>query len=164
MERRMRWKLHVRREAGEKPETTSKAYLSLFKQPVLVWVRDGKIDRKTFVQQANISTVSSMSPAERAKQDAAKITVNMLSKFDPNKEIRYNGEFIQDFASQIVEDNERGSFIDRNGQLSVQGLERVQNALLELAYQAGGVSFSADKTGRNDCSRLFSAGKSVQRR
>ena len=30
MERRMRWKPHVRCEAGEKPETTSKAYLSLF--------------------------------------------------------------------------------------------------------------------------------------
>ena len=29
MERRMRWKSHVRCEAGEKPETTSKAYLSL---------------------------------------------------------------------------------------------------------------------------------------
>ncbi len=30
MERRMRLKLHVRCEAGEKPEITSKAYLSLY--------------------------------------------------------------------------------------------------------------------------------------
>lgn len=135
----------------------SEADFNGIKQPVLVRVRDGKIDRKTFVQQANISTVSSMSPAERAKQDAAKITVNMLSKFDPNKEIRYNGEFIQDFASQIVEDNERGAFIDKNGQLSVQGLERVQNALLALAYQDDNLLIRMRESLDNDIKNVTNA-------
>ncbi|MBQ8691560.1 MAG: hypothetical protein IJ520_00250, partial [Synergistaceae bacterium] len=127
------------------------------KQPVLVRERQGNIDRVKFVQQANISTVSSMSPAERAKQDAGRITAAMLAKFNPNKEIRYNSEFIQDFGALIVEGSERGAFIDKDGKLSAQGLERVQNALLALAYQDDNLLIRMRETLDNDIKNVTNA-------
>ena len=52
MERRMRWKSHVRCELGEKPEIGSKAYLSVFEaysvEELTEMILDGTImDAKT---------------------------------------------------------------------------------------------------------------------
>ncbi|MGI2030696.1 hypothetical protein, partial [Endozoicomonas acroporae] len=65
---------------GLKPEA-----IDGFKEPVLVRQRQGKLDtedRVSFTKEANKPETATMSPAEKAKLDASRITQEDLNHFD----------------------------------------------------------------------------------
>ncbi|MBQ9565181.1 MAG: zeta toxin family protein [Synergistaceae bacterium] len=110
------------------------AELDGMKAPVLVRERTGEVDRAQFAREANEASVSRMSRTEQAKADAARITPEMLAEFDPDKPVQGNRAFVQMFADGIVGRNELGSFLQANGRLSQEGLQRLTNALFAKAY------------------------------
>ncbi|GHV34841.1 hypothetical protein FACS1894187_06270 [Synergistales bacterium] len=103
------------------------------KHPVLVRERVSDIDRVKFAREANESNVSAMSSSETALSDAKRLTPEILYAFNPEREIRSNSGFLREFLNTIPQ-NERGNFIDNRGQISQDGLRRVQNALFAKAY------------------------------
>gem|GEM_PF-5420996 len=108
-----------------------------FKNPVLVRERTSDIDRVKFAQDANESNVAAMSSAETGMRDAARLNSEILSSFDSEKDILANRSFINAFVNQVVPQNERGSFMDKDGQISQDGIRRIQNALFAVAYGDG---------------------------
>ncbi len=57
----------------------------------------------------------------------------MLGYFDIDTPLVKNKDFIRAFA-QIIPENERGSFLQANGDISRSGLDRIVNALIAKAY------------------------------
>ena len=102
-------------------------------QPVLVRERLTDVDRATFALEANESDIADMSLTERATSDATKLTNDMLALFDINSPLVQNKDFIRVF-SQIVPENERGNFLQANGNISRSGLDRIVHALIAKAY------------------------------
>jgi len=62
-----------------------------FKVPMLVREKLTKVDRKQFVEESNISTTIESSPIEKARTDAAKLTLDMLTSLE-----LLEGEAIED--------------------------------------------------------------------
>ena len=103
------------------------------KHPVLVRERITDVDRVVFTREANESNVATLSRPEQAINDANKLTTNILTAYDPNKPLAANSEFLQAFA-RIVPDTELGDFMQANGEISRNGLDRVISALMAKAY------------------------------
>lgn len=143
--------------------------LSGMKKPVLVRrLADDALDLKAFAEDANNPTVASMSGAERAKNDAEKLTPGILSKFIPNDTgdiLTGNGDFIQAFSENVVTRSEMNTFIDREGKLSQDGVRRIKNALVAKAYGDSAfterMSESTDDNMRNLTNALTQAAPAV---
>ncbi|MBR0168719.1 MAG: hypothetical protein IJQ08_08605, partial [Synergistaceae bacterium] len=104
------------------------------KNPVLVRrIVDENIDLAKFANEANESNIQALSTAENATKDAQNLTDDIISKYDPDKDIPHNSDFLKAFRG-IIPENERNAFFDTNGNLSKNGEIRVQNALLAYAY------------------------------
>ena len=107
-------------------------------QPVLVRVRTNDVNRQSFVEEANVSNVASMSATEQAVADAKKLTNKVMYLFSPSENgdlnVASNRAFISQFIQSVVPQNERGSLMTADGNLSQDGLRRVQNAILAKAY------------------------------
>jgi ribose 5-phosphate isomerase RpiB len=119
---------------GFKPSDLAKV-----KNPILVRERLTDIDRATFTREANESNIASMSSSETAMSDAKKLTGEMLSAFDTDKEVANNRDFLRLFVEKVVPENERGTLLDENGRISQDGLRRVRNALFAKAYNNSNV-------------------------
>ncbi|MBQ9595948.1 MAG: hypothetical protein IJR35_08825, partial [Synergistaceae bacterium] len=104
------------------------------KQPVLVRERISDVDRVNFTSEANEASTARMSETETALNDAKKINQSMLTLFDPEKPIQSNRAFIQQFVSKVLQQNERGDFFQKNGEISKAGINRIENALIAKAY------------------------------
>lgn len=102
--------------------------------PVLVRERTGDVDRAKFAMEANESSVAQMSRTERAMSDAKKMTPDILGRFNPEKSVANNRDFLEDFARTVIPQNELGAFFDANGNLSQEGEQRVRDALFAAAY------------------------------
>ena len=105
---------------------------------MLVRVRDTDVDRQAFVKTANEQTTASYSAAENAKSDADKLTQSGMNLFVPNDNgklnTKENSSFLSWYAQNVIPKNELGKYIQSDGSLSIEGLQRVRNALFQKAY------------------------------
>ncbi len=109
------------------------------KQPILIRVRQTKVDRVAFTQEGNVATVAEMSAAEIATQDAKKLGPKVLSLFVPNEDGRIdsaaNRSFISAFIADVVPSSERGKMMDAEGRAVTQdGIRRIRNAVFARVY------------------------------
>lgn len=113
------------------------------KEPVLIRRRKTDLDdadRVRFAQEANASTSMAMSASERAASDASRVDDDLIGLFrggdvsDPA-----NRDFVRAFLRKVPERGEEGSFVTSDGALSIDGAQRMRNALLQAAYDDGGL-------------------------
>lgn len=106
------------------------------REPVLVRERLDAVDRAEFARQANEGTLAAMSVTEVARSDAARLSD--LSGLETNEDGSINtgrsAEFIQRFMREAVGPNEAGAVMQKSGELSAGGLQRVRNAIFARAY------------------------------
>ncbi|WP_422450701.1 JAB domain-containing protein [Endozoicomonas sp. ALB091] len=119
---------------GLKPEA-----IDGFKEPVLVRQRQGKLDtedRVSFTKEANKPETATMSPAEKAKLDASRITQEDLNHFDTDGTgdllHRSNDTFLARFADRLGD--ESAELKTREGHWNKQMRDRVESALFMKAY------------------------------
>ena len=107
-------------------------------KPVLVRIRRSDVDRVRFVQEANEQSVAAMSATEQAIADANNLTTEIMDmlRVDETGNINniHNQDFINNFMQRVVGPAEMGRYIDRNGRLSQEGLNRIRNAVFAKAY------------------------------
>lgn len=107
-------------------------------RPVLVRIRRSGVDRAQFAAEANARTTGEMSASERARADARVLTPELLATFRPgeNGEIGAdsNTEFIRSFFRAAVPDTELARYVTADGQISREGVMRIQNAIIAQAY------------------------------
>ncbi|CAB4120902.1 hypothetical protein UFOVP4_2 [uncultured Caudovirales phage] len=137
------YKSHPEKAAAYRKFLTDQGYdVSGIDRPVLVRRATGDLDERAFVTGSNDSDIAALSPPEQARQDAKDVLSNeVLSKYkggDLNASI--NSDFVSAFIAQLSGKQQR-SLMDANRHVSVQGIERISNALLFKAYgNAGKVS------------------------
>ncbi len=106
--------------------------------PVLARRRLTDVDVRKFVEEANEAATASMSATEQAMVDAGKLTESILEHFVPNE----NGEiltasnrgFVKLFFEKIVGKTDLGRYIQKDGTVSQDGLNKIKNALFAKAY------------------------------
>lgn len=120
---------------------------------ILVRVRDTDVDRVAFTRQANESQTSTFSDTETARQDAEKLTGEILATYNANSEninSRTNGEFVTRFLDKVIPASEKGKYMQANGTVSQQFVTRMRNALFELAYKSSQLTTAlAESTDEN---------------
>jgi len=104
--------------------------------PVLIRRRTTELDaagRRRFTAESNADTVARMTAGEQARVDAGRLTSAELLTLQPGAlDSATNGAFIRAFV-QALPDSERGA-ISSGGELTPDGLVRVQRALAARAY------------------------------
>jgi ppGpp synthetase/RelA/SpoT-type nucleotidyltranferase len=112
-------------------------------RPVLIRQRVSELDdaaRKRFVVFSNEDVADRLSTSERALADARLIDDNQIDLYAGGAlDSAGNSKFIRSFSDKAVSPAERNSFINSSGQLSQDGLRRVQGALLAKAYDDGAI-------------------------
>jgi hypothetical protein len=90
---------------------------------------------RAFAEASNVTRAMTMSPVEQAKVDAKNLSDTALDKYDPAVPLTHgkNQGFIRDWM-QSLPPTERNRLLDANGQLSQQGIQRLQGAVLAKAY------------------------------
>ena len=108
---------------------------------VLVRVRDTDVDRAEFARAANKSTTATFTASEKAQNDAKALPDILhlyhapeITSTSGDFNTAANREFFAAFVNRIAGTNEAGSMLREDGSLSNEGLERIRNALFELAY------------------------------
>ena len=116
--------------------------------PVLVRESIDIPDRVRFVQEANQDSGLRMAPAEVARADARRITLEAIEQLVIGDEqsiddallAAINGDFVRSFLAGIP-GNERASLLGADGRINSAGLNRIKSALLTRAYpgEAGSI-------------------------
>jgi hypothetical protein len=137
--------------AGDSPEdrARSQAYRDMVRRvtgqdvsnmeaPVLVRRRVTPMtetERKSFVQEANVSATQAMSAPEQAQVDASNLTHDHLATLDPEKEITSaaNRDFVNRWVQGLPQ-TEHNRVQDADGYLSAEGVRRLNAAILARAY------------------------------
>jgi hypothetical protein len=116
--------------------------VSGFKQPVLVRRRLSQLepgDRQSFTREANERSTLSMGTAEQAASDAKALSPGVMSFLQPGELTNVgNTGFVRRFI-QALAPAERGAMIDANGQITQDGLRRIEAALFVRAYGDPGI-------------------------
>lgn len=112
--------------------------IASMEHPLLVRVRRTEVsDRAELGRELNESGVARMSVTESARADAQRITPEMLDRLSipESGEVNWaaNREFVEGFIATLAP-SEQGSLVDRHGRLSLEGQQRVRNAVLAKAY------------------------------
>lgn len=106
-------------------------------QPVLIARRMSSLDdagRQTFVKAAQDSGTMRLSASEAARSDAGKLDSDMLAILAPGRiSSAKNRDFVRKFAERMGK-GERAALYDANGELSVEGIKRIEAALAARAY------------------------------
>lgn len=105
--------------------------------PVLVRERVTELtpeERQAFTVEANERTTLEMSATERAMADAQRVGEIIHLYRGGDVDAAANRDFVRAFADRVVSPSDRGRFIDRNGAVSVDGIRRMQAALVAHAY------------------------------
>ncbi|MFM2290173.1 MAG: hypothetical protein RL684_3316 [Pseudomonadota bacterium] len=106
-------------------------------EPVLVRERATKLtdeERKAFTVEANKPAIMAMSAVERAQADAQQLNDAALSQLHPGELTSpANAGFARAFLSSMAP-GERNALLDASGNLSQEGVRRMQAAILARAY------------------------------
>lgn len=104
------------------------------KNPVLVVEAQGDNNWQAFTKEANESATSRMSPVETARADASRLTPAELSLYQGGEiTAAGNRDFTRAFLRTLSQ-GDRNAMVDERGQLSAEGVRRIQGALLARAY------------------------------
>lgn len=115
--------------------------------PILVRVRLTPLadkDRQTFVQEANEPSGIEMSPVEKARSDAQRLTPAMLGSLEVAEgedisdalRAQKNRVFVQAFLSKLPP-NEQARLVDAQGAISQEGVRRMVLAIFMAAFPGG---------------------------
>lgn len=109
-------------------------------RPVLVRERTTPMspeDRVAFARESNMSSMAPMSRSEQAQSDAKQIDDGMLQNLQHEHAptATENRPFVRNFISKVASPHEAGSFLTRDGDLSMDGANRIKYALLAKAYK-----------------------------
>ena len=128
------------------------------KNPVLVRVRKTPMDdaeRARFTQEANASSTLGMSAGEQAATDAGRLSDNMLSLYrGGDLTAAQNRDFAKAFLRSVPEAGQEASFVTADGKLSLDGAQRMRNAVLHAAYEDAPLVAALAETGDEDI-RVF---------
>lgn len=118
--------------AGQGFDTTG------MKEPVLVRRRVTDMtpqERQRFAQEANADPGLAMSASERAAQDAARLDSSTLDLYrGGDLGTEGNADFVRAFVRNVSDPGQEGALASRDGLLTVDGANRVRNALAQRAY------------------------------
>ncbi len=91
-----------------------------------------------FAEDANKPSQKIMSPSEQARQDASRISNDMMAALKPSEEgelfTTENEPFLRAFFQGVLSDNERTQLMTATGDVSSVGIIRVRNAVFAKAY------------------------------
>lgn len=88
-----------------------------------------------FADFSNRDTIAQMSATERAQRDSNVMSENVVNLFRGGEITdNQNQGFVKAFTEQVVASNEQGA-LTRDGKLSKEGVSRMENAILALAYE-----------------------------
>ncbi len=135
------------REAYNAGNDGSKAYMEYVgskgkhegDKPVYVGILDpNETDLSKFAHEANEQAQARMSPTEQAKADADRMDAGTMAAFIPADDgsihREANRDFIRGFFDNTVTDAERGAYVQEDGSLNQDGLNRVRNAIFAKAF------------------------------
>ena len=109
-----------------------------FKKPVLIRQRISDLtpeQRRQFTVFSNEDIVDRMSTTERAMADAKLMTGAVISTYRGGDiSLAQNAKFVRNFIDTAVAPAERNSFVTPKGELSQEGMKRLQSAMLAKAY------------------------------
>lgn len=81
---------------------------------------------------------SRMGASEQAKADAKKITLEDLNRYVENENgdltTAANADFVAGIIYRVTNEGERNAYLDDNGNVNADGIQRVKRALFSLAY------------------------------
>ena len=132
-------------------------------RPVLVRQRTTPVsdaDRVALAQESNAPVAATMSAPERAASDAGRMGDDVLSSYqggDINSAA--NRPFVRNFVGSVPAAGERGALAAADGTLSMEGGQRIRNALLHAGYGDGRLVSSLVETGDPD---IAAFGRSLQ--
>lgn len=105
---------------------------------IVVRVLSPDEDLDSLVNEGNVSGTAAMSSSEIAVGDSKKLSDSVMAWFvtDENGEMTgaANKAFNNRFINEVVPEPERASMRDGNGEISMNGLRRIQNAMFYKAY------------------------------
>jgi hypothetical protein len=120
-------------------------------QPVLVRRRVTPMsdqDRVAFTQEANASPALAMSATERAMAEGPTIPQETLALQQPGDiGSGANVPFVRSYLKSVVSPAERGLYVTDDGALSLEGQQRIRNALLARAYNNPNLISALAETG-----------------
>lgn len=91
--------------------------------------------RRQFVLDSNADAKLALTSVERARGDADTMDADSLALFKGGDVgAAGNASFVKAFMSRLPA-GERGALVDANGQLSQDGISRIENALMARAYE-----------------------------
>ena len=109
-----------------------------FESPMLVQRRTKDMtleERAEFTREANARTTADRGAAEVASADAESLSPAVMSAFRGGKVVNVeNQEFVRQFIDKVVPSAERASMMTADGELSQQGVQRIENAMFMGAY------------------------------
>ncbi len=131
------------------------ATLDNFDNPVLVRRRLTDVDRVEFAKEANTASILGTSDTERARSDASRISSehlqNIATKDSIDDTVRAvsNRDFVRSFVANTPE-VERAEMIDRNGNLTRSGENRIKGAMFNRVYDSPELSDRIFESTDND--------------
>ena len=109
-----------------------------YDNPVLVMMidQDMSFDQLSdFADRSNRSAIATMSATERAQRDAKAMDIEMVNLFQGGSMTAIENQgFVQQFMRGVVAPTEQNT-MSRDGQLTKEGVQRMQNAILATAYE-----------------------------
>lgn len=121
------------------------------REPVLVRRRTDNLpmqDRARLVQEWNSNAGLSFSATEKAVMDADRMSPAVLSLYrGGDLTAPDNVPFMRAFMQSVAGKGEVNALASGDGRLSAEGLRRVRTALLQKAYQDGGIVSALAETG-----------------
>jgi len=106
-------------------------------RPVLVRRRTSELTpdaRRRYVEESNVAQIDRATAAEQARTDARRVTLPMLQMLrSPDLAAAGNGDFVRAFIGQLPAGEARD--LSTKGELTPDGLARIQRALAARAYQ-----------------------------
>ena len=109
-----------------------------FTAPVLVQRRTTDLpaaERAEYTEESNVPTVTGRSVSEIAAADAGRLTVDTLALYRGGPLTHAtNREFVRRYVETVVPEATRSELMTADGELSQQGVERIQNAVFAKAY------------------------------
>lgn len=124
-----------------------------FPNPVLVFKLDDDMTIEQladFADRSNRSSIAGMSSTERAQRDARAMGAEMVNLYaGGDLTSAENRGFVSQFTRKVVAPNEQ-NMMSRDGQLTKEGVMRMQNAILAAAYEdTNAIALMLDSTDDN---------------